>query len=107
MKTITCDPADQALLMNFAAALAFLRTQDTLQFEASMNAADPVAQAFIEGEPDGMAQISGGKAMAHATALLAECFGIVVTIEQAPRYPLAMGNSEHVVNVRPRRVMAA
>lgn len=46
----------------------------------------------------------------HAFALElvadAERLGVVLTVEQAPRLPLAMGNHETFVSIRPARVMA-
>jgi hypothetical protein len=35
---------------------------------------------------------------------IADAVGITLTIEQRPRQPLAMGNYEHVVTVRPARI---
>lgn len=44
----------------------------------------------------------------HAESVLkvAAELGVVLTIEQRPRQPLAMGNYEHVVSVRPARIQA-
>lgn len=43
---------------------------------------------------------------ARALVARAERLGMVLTVEQRPRQPLAMGNYETVVSVRPARVQS-
>lgn len=47
---------------------------------------------------------SGIRTLANALAVLAELSGVVVTIDQKPLQPLAMGNYVHDVQVRLKRV---
>lgn len=43
---------------------------------------------------------------ADMVANVADILGVVLTVTQRPRLPLAMGNYDTVVEVRPARVMA-
>jgi hypothetical protein len=56
--------------------------------------------------PDQLYAMEVVLAWADQAAATAKALGVVLTIEQCPLKPLAMGNHETVVSVRPARKMA-
>ena len=59
----------------------------------------------LRNRPDAL-DPSGIRTLANALAVLAEFSGVVVTIDQKPLQPLAMGNYVHDVQVRMKRSAA-
>jgi hypothetical protein len=65
--------------------------------------AERCAEAMMAFCKKNLAGVSG---LAQGLAVLAGYVGAVVTIEQEPLLPLAMGSYRHVVKVRPKRAPA-
>lgn len=64
------------------------------------------ANRITEFHAEAGIQTAGLRAASLAVALLAETVGAVITIDQVPLLPLAMGHYEHRVSVREKRAAA-
>jgi hypothetical protein len=72
-------------------------------FSGFLQVVDPSEPAGLEWDEPNEADMASIRAYAQHLVQRAAVYGLVVTIEQVPRQPLAMGNYESVITVRPAR----
>lgn len=94
-----------AALVNLWAAMRMLDGERPAKCEEATNCANDM-MAFHQALKPGLTP-AGMLTLAEGLAALADMVGAVVTIEQVPLDPLAMGNYVHRVSVRQRREPAA
>ena len=89
------------LLVNLWATLRRLEGEDPAKVDEAVKCANDMVTWLGQVKPGTVpAGMRGG---ARALAMLADEVGAVVTIDQVPLPPLAMGHYRHVATVRARR----
>ena len=92
-----------ALVHLWAAMRMGVEGPESLKARDASVCANMMVMWRLQNRPDAP-DLSGIRALANALAVLAEQTGVVVTIDQKPLQPLAMGNYVHDVQVRLKRV---